>query len=229
MGVVMATKAERLLQKPPQSRVHRNEGKLGAIVDNSIDISAVLRIYNHDGYLDPVKILIDPVEFQKGIIGPLPTSRKPSRFMLRHVSDMEECRVAERAVPGSLRYYLTLFTVEKKNLDLRLIQDCRDFNKAFRTPSSMDLPLVHDLIDEILKHELMGQSDAVSYFYQFELEKTIRRMFGARLTGSRITDLLAKAEVSAIDLYTIAGTLVWRQHVMREYAVSSGQGWASGT
>jgi len=170
--------------RPPDARIHRNKGKLDHITSNMIDMERVLALYNADGYLDPLKIIIDPAEFERRITGVLPTTRRVSRFMKDHAADITFYGTAE-PVHGSLRYYLPLFTVAKKSGLLRLIQDCRLLNSLFERPPSMDLPKIHDLIDLILAHEVMGQTDAVSFFYQFSLHEKIRKYFGSRLGGGR--------------------------------------------
>jgi len=172
------------LLRPPDARIPQNQGKLDHITSNIIKMEQVLARYNSDGYLDPLKILTDPREFERCIIAPLPTTRRVSRFMKRHATDIISYGTAER-VSGPLRYYLPLFTVAKKSGLLRLIQDCRLLNSLFKKPPTMDLPRIHDLIDLILAHEVMGQTDAVSYFYQFPLHEVIRNYFGSRLGGGR--------------------------------------------
>ena len=182
-GAGFATKAERALQAPPTQKVNKNAGTLGYITKNRIDQEALMRL-DKTGYLDPLKILSDGDIFRKGFIGPLPRLKKCSRFMLRHATNLKEWNVMEKA-RSELYYALPMFTTEKKNLELRLIQNCIPVNRVYAKPPHMDLPLIHDLINEVLRHSLMGQADAVSYFYQFALVDDVARYFGARFTDAR--------------------------------------------
>ena len=182
-GGGFATKADRTLQAPPTEKVNKNAGTLGYITQNRIDLEALMRM-DQTGYLDPLKILSDGDVFRKNFIGPLPHLKKCSRFMLRHATNLKEWGVMGKA-RSELYYALPMFTTEKKTLELRLIQNCIPVNRVYAKPPHMDLPLIHDLIDEVLRHSVMGQADAVSYFYQFALVNDVARYFGARFTDAR--------------------------------------------
>ena len=178
-----ATKSERLLQRPPTVQVNRNEGVLGHITRNKIDVDALLRM-DPSGYLDPMLILRDVELFRAHITGTLPHTKRPSRFMIQHVGALEAQETMRRS-RKELFYALPVFTTLKKSLELRLVQNCVALNKAFAKPPSMDLDLIHDLIDEVLRHDLIGQVDAVSYFYQYEFSEKVSEYFGVRLAGAR--------------------------------------------
>ena len=182
-GTNFGTKAERQLQRPPTERVFRNEGKLAHITKNVIDQDA-LRAMDKTGYLDPMNILTDVDVFRLNLIGPLPTIRKVSRFMLRHAPALRE--QGTMGPPRSpLAYAMPIFTTLKKNADLRLVQNCTPLNRVYKKPPSMDLPLIHDLIDEVLRHTRIGQADGVSYFYQFIMSPEVAAYFGVRMGDGR--------------------------------------------
>ena len=73
----------------------------------------------------------------------------------------------------------------KKTGELRLIQDCRPLNKAMNKPPNMFLPLIHDIIRDVLSSEYVGCADAISMFYQFGLSETIQQYFAVLLSGGR--------------------------------------------
>ena len=182
-GAGFATKAERDLQRPPTKRSNRNEGVLGHITSNLIDQEAMLAM-DTSGYLEPLKVLKDVGRFRANFIGPLPMIKKPSRFMLQHVGQLE-AQETMRRTRRELYDALPVFTTPKKSEELRLVQDCTALNKAYARPPSMDIPLIHDLIDDVLAHSVMGQVDGVSYFYQYGYADDVARYFGARLCGAR--------------------------------------------
>ena len=182
-GVNFGMKAERDLQRPPTERVFKNEGKLAPITDNVINLEAVMAM-DTSGYLDPLSILTDVTGFKSHIVGPLPTRKKVSRFMLRHAADLQAFKTMERPA-HALYYAMPVFTTPKKSGELRVVQDCTYLNKIFDRPPKMDLPLIHELIEEVLKHGYMGQADGVSYFYQFLMSARVAAHFGVRMGGAR--------------------------------------------
>ena len=182
-GTNFGTKAERKLQQPPTERVYRNVGKLARITKNKIDQEALHRM-DTTGYLDPMRILTEVKRFEENITGVLPSARKVSRFMLRHAPEL--VGQGTMAYPRHpLAYAMPIFTTPKKNEELRLIQNCNPLNRVYKKPPAMDLPLIHDLIDKVLSHTLIGQADGVSYFYQFVMIPEVAAYFGARLGDGR--------------------------------------------
>jgi hypothetical protein len=103
--------------------------------------------------------------------------------MRQHLSDMLDFKVVARA--RKIKVAMKLFTVEKKNGLLRLIQDGRPLNAISHRPPKMPLAPLHDLIRQVLSSNYVGTSDGKSFFYQFAIGEAISPFFGAKVRGSR--------------------------------------------
>ena len=171
--------------RPPEPRVERNKGILGAIVDNTINLAKVMELDFSGEATEVINILLDSVEFEKHLkVGFQPQTRI-SRFMSQHKEDMEESGVLEITPRDFGNNYMPLFTVPKKDDTLRLIQDGRHLNRWFDRPPQMNLPRIHEVIDMLMRNEYFAQCDARSWFYQIPLCKGIRKYFGVILGGGR--------------------------------------------
>ena len=112
---------------------------------------------------------------------PLPR-HKFSRRMLRHLKKLTDAGVVEA---GEVICSMGLFTVPKKNMTLRLIQNGKYINTFMKAPPKMKLPLLPDYIREVLKHSYAAVCDSVCFFYQLGLPESLRKYFGVKLAGER--------------------------------------------
>ena len=174
--------------RPPDVRPWGNKGVMGNIVKTTLNMEA-MRSMDPSDYLSPLDVILDEKAFLSHILegAKLPTVRKVSRCMSHHEVVLTDFGIFRRRLPGEERchYSMALFTVLKKSGELRLIQDDRLLNKIYERPPEMYLPKIHDLIEEILKNEFIGQADAVSMFYQFALHKDLQKYFAVLLGGGR--------------------------------------------
>ena len=108
-----------------------------------------------------------------------------SRNMKRHVARVESFGVMEKCHRSDSTLVMPAFTIPKKNEKLRLILDCRELNKKVKKPMAMKIPRIHDVIDDLMKHEVFAQSDGTSYFFQFPICERIRDFFSAKLGDIR--------------------------------------------
>jgi len=186
-GLLVRDDGQDKIVRPPDSRSWRNKGELGRIVDVTMDMRK-LRAMDVE-YLSPMDVILDEVSFLRQILSnaKLPSARKVSRWMSHHETTLTDFGIFRRRRndEGPCGYSMALFTVLKKNGELRLIQDCRPLNKIFNKPPPMDLPRIHDLVDEVLSNEFVGAQDAVSMFYQFALSDEIQKYFAVLLAGPR--------------------------------------------
>lgn len=173
--------------RPPDTRSWRNSGVIGKIVTETMDLTK-LRALDSE-YLRPMDVILDEASFLEQILASakLPSARKVSRWMAHHEVTLTDFGIfrRRRSEEAPCGYSMALFTVLKKNGELRLIQDCRPLNKIFPKPPPMDLPRIHELIEEILSKEYVGTQDAVSMFYQFGLADEIQKYFAVLLAGPR--------------------------------------------
>ena len=182
-GFRIGTREKTLLWRPPTERKYRNVGELAAIPSTTI-VTSALRDMDMDNYLWVLDVIESEGAFLEHLIAELPSSKKPSRFMIQHAPALTGSGLL---VPPStpLNYTMGLFTTPKKNGTLRLVQDDRPINAAFERPPEMDLPDLLDFVHFILRHEWVGQADAKAYFYQFMIAEEIRKYFGVRMTAGR--------------------------------------------
>jgi len=186
-GILIRDDGQEKSVRPPDTRSWRNTGVLGKIVTETMDLKK-LRDMDVE-YLKPMDVILDETAFLQQVLSNanLPSVRKVSRWMVHHEIKLTEFGIfrRRRADEAPCGYSMALFTVMKKNGELRLIQDCRPLNKVFNKPPPMDLPRIHELIDEILSKEFVGTQDAVSMFYQFGLSEEIQKYFAVLLAGPR--------------------------------------------
>ena len=174
--------------RPPDTRPWRNEGVMGKIVETTLDMKA-MRSMDPSDYLAPMDVIMDEAAFLKHVLASasLPNRRKVSRCMQQHEVVLTDFGIFRRRRIGEEKcfYSMALFTVLKKNGELRLIQDCRPLNQAYEKPPEMFLPKIHELIQEVLGNEYVGQADAISMFYQFALHEEVQKYFAVLLNGPR--------------------------------------------
>jgi len=77
------------------------------------------------------------------------------------------------------------FQVPKKGQEDRLIVNCSPINVAQLKPPRMRLPSIHDVIRRVLNFKLGLTIDAVSFFYQFPLQRDIARHFALAQNKAR--------------------------------------------
>jgi hypothetical protein len=111
--------------------------------------------------------------------------RPISRGMFRQRQSLLAFDTAEDAPDARQIYTMKVFLTPKKNGKGRLVVDCRRLNDCMEAPGDMGLPVMGELIRKILGWNYAAQSDAVSYFYQFEVHPGIRDYFRVRLGGQR--------------------------------------------
>ena len=174
--------------RAPDTRPWRNEGVMGNIVETTLDMKA-MRSMDPSDYLAPMDVIMDEAAFLKHVLASasLPNRRKVSRCMQQHEVVLTDFGIFRRRRIGEEKcfYSMALFTVLKKNGELRLIQDCRPLNQAYEKPPEMFLPKIHELIQEVLGNEYVGQADAISMFYQFALHEDVQKYFAVLLNGPR--------------------------------------------
>jgi hypothetical protein len=159
-------------------------GRLDSIASSRIDYDA-LSTFN-PGVHDLLRPLWSMDAFRERILLediPSDLPRTTISPMMRHLPDMIKYGVAFLTNKASI--IMKLFTVEKKNGLLRLIQDCRPLNRLCRKPPKMPLASIHAFIAAILDAEWVGTCDGKSFFYQFALGEEIRPLFGAKIRGAR--------------------------------------------
>ena len=151
-GVMIREDGQQKSVRPPDTRSWRNTGVLGKIVTDTMDLEKLRRMDVE--YLKPMDVILDEAAFlQQVLLGAkLPSVKKASRWMAHHEVKLTDFGIfrRRRADESPCGYSMALFTVLKKNGELRLIQDCRPLNKSFNKPPPMDLPRIHELIGEIL-------------------------------------------------------------------------------
>jgi hypothetical protein len=174
--------------RPPSIRA--TSGHLAPISTSRLDYVTLREMdeagfLKHDG-IDLLRVLEDEEYFLQHCAihySPSVTSRRISRHMLHHYSDMQMYDVVS---PGTPKLSMPMFCVPKKDPSLlRLILDCRNLNKLCAPPPSMQLPSLHEMIDYLMQNQYACQCDAKSWFYQFGLDSSLKSYFGARLGGHR--------------------------------------------
>ena len=161
---------------------------MGNIVKTTLDMKA-MRAMDPSDYLAPMDVIMDEAAFLKHVMAgaKLPSRLKVSRCMQQHevvITDFGVFR-PRRLGEAKCYYSMALFTVLKKNGELRLIQDCRPVNEVYEKPPQMFLPKIHELIMEVLGNEYVGQADAISMFYQFAMHDDVQKYFAVLLNGPR--------------------------------------------
>lgn len=121
--VGIGVKLGKMLLRPPDPRPFRNQGSLALPPTRTIDLGTVISW--DPEYLWPLEILSDERRFVALLTRVPETRPRVSRFMSQHAAAMEESGLISRHKPSLLQQ---LFTVPKKNGDLRLILDCRPLN-----------------------------------------------------------------------------------------------------
>ena len=76
------------------------------------------------------------------------------------------------------------FLVPKKNNKFRVVQDCRNINKA-SMPDKFELPNLNHLLDGLKETKFLSTFDFVSSFSQIPLSKSSRPYFAFNYNGSR--------------------------------------------
>jgi len=100
--------------RPPDPRPWRNEGKIGAIVTETMDLNAMRQMDPSD-YLAPLDVIMDEKAFLAQLLKQteLPTVRKVSRHMQQHEIVMTDFGVfrRRRADEPPCPFSMALFTV----------------------------------------------------------------------------------------------------------------------
>lgn len=191
-GVVLPTTTEdpqlRKMVRPDE-RIHKNVGKLDKTSTCLIDLDAVKSLEPDNSHLSTlISVITNVVEFRKRLCEARLKQGRIGRHMLHHLQDLlnqDLIRVLNEE--EKFEVGMPLFTVLKKNLNLRLIQNCIPLNKAFDRPPPMELPRIHDVIEQILDAKYVAQADAVSFFYQIPIHPDVQPYFGTRIAGGRGT------------------------------------------
>lgn len=104
-----------------------------------------------------------------------------SRHLAEDMIPLHEAGLFHKVSRGDYAIEVPLFKVPKaNNLESRLIGDCRGINKLLPKGGDMGLPLLPDLIKELLSCRYLYQTDAKSYFYAFGLCAETSEVFSVR-------------------------------------------------
>ena len=104
------------------------------------------------------------------------------KFMDKEIKSMKDCGMIEDC-KFSLWNSQT-FLVPKKNNKFRVVQDCRNINKA-SMPDKFELPNLNHLLDGLKETKFLSTFDFVSSFSQIPLSKSSRPYFAFNYNGSR--------------------------------------------
>ena len=170
----------------PEPHTYRNQGVLGHIENNTMDIKRILELDLEGEAAEVIDILLSVEAFESRLLEEFSPLMRISRFMAQHRSALEESGVT--AVQKERDFgtnYMPVFTVPKKDETLRFIQDCRHLNRHFMKPPPMHLPRIHDVIDHMMTNEFFAVCDARSMFYQIPLCPDTYKYFGLILGGGR--------------------------------------------
>ena len=169
----------------PDSR-REPRGQMARISSNRMDLDAIRRM-DAEGETDQVLDVITNFDRFMSLFTEKPPnklSRGTSRHMAQYASALREWGVVEAAEGGD-GVVLPAFTVAKKSGELRLVVDARRLNRIMVRPPEMRLPLIRDVVRDIVVSEAVCVADGVSYFYQIPLAHEIRKYFSLRLAGAR--------------------------------------------
>ena len=112
-------------------------------------------------------------------------SRGTSRRMLKHMARMTSCGVIRTVDPHDIRCVTNFFTVDKKDMSLRLVIDGRKVNLLMERPPNMELPTMESIVDYVMSNKYAMQCDGKSWFYQVPISKEVGTMFCANLADTR--------------------------------------------
>ena len=110
--------------------------------------------------------------------------RGTSRHMAQHLDTLIDFGVLSRT-SAPQEVILHAFTVEKKSGGLRFVVDGRKLNRSMGPPPQMRLPHITAVIHRIVNSNWVVLSDARSWFYQIEVDASIRPFFGVNTAGER--------------------------------------------
>ena len=110
--------------------------------------------------------------------------RGTSRHMAQHLDTLIDFGVLSRT-SAPQEVILHAFTVEKKSGGLRFVVDGRKLNRSMGPPPQMRLPHITAVIHRIVNSNWVVLSDARSWFYQIEVDQSIRPFFGVNTAGER--------------------------------------------
>lgn len=183
MGISLKDRhGEPVLGRTPARRA--TEGCLDSITPSRIKLELLASF--DPPVFELLKPLWDPKAFEDQILRygiPVGARRDRISAMGKHLGDMYKFGIVKPARAPLL--IMKLFTVLKKNGNLRLIQDCRPLNELCHKPPRMPLDSIHTFIRRILAAEYVGTSDGKSFFYQFSLGDDIRKFFGCKVRKGR--------------------------------------------
>ena len=112
-------------------------------------------------------------------------SRGTSRRMLKHMARMTVCGVVRTINLRDIKCVTNFFTVDKKDLSLRLVVDGRKVNMLMERPPNMELPTLESIVDYVMSNRFATQCDGKSWFYQVPISEEVGTMFCANLAGTR--------------------------------------------
>ena len=112
-------------------------------------------------------------------------ARGTSRRMRKHLARLTYYKVVRAVNTRDIRVVTNFFTVDKKDLTLRLVVDGRKVNVLMKPPPNMELPEIHAVIDYLMENEYACTCDGKSYFYQVPISDEVGTMFCTNLAGTR--------------------------------------------
>ena len=180
--IALASPKGKKIETIPTVHANKNEGVLTYLPKHCIDVTYLEAQGNAEekfllGVLTgrtPISAVFPPqLQPKRGV-------RKISHFMMQHLARMDEA-VTERS--EQIRHFLHVFTTEKKDQTLRLIQNARPLSELCVAPPKMALPALDHFVDELLGSNFAATCDGRGYFFQFPLPEDLRQFFGMRIAG----------------------------------------------
>lgn len=166
-------------------------GLLAPIVHDTMDLEAVRMLNPANSSLQHDIDMLQSLEAWKPhLLIPLEEiphhfRRGTSRRMIKHHARLMHYGVTRTLDREHIRVIANMFTVDKKDLSLRLVCDGRKTNSLMTKPEKMAIPQIHDVIAYLMKNRYACTVDGLSYFYQFPIGEDVGTMFAAHLSGTR--------------------------------------------
>ena len=170
---------------------HRVVGELAPICSSTMDLDVIRGFAPGDSDLHHLLDMCDSLKAWEGhmfcLFDDIPEhfSRGTSRKMLKHRARLFEYGVVRNINRSEIKCVTNYFTVDKKDLTLRLVVDGRKVNLLMEKPPGMELPEMQEVINYLMSNRYALSVDGKSYFYQVPISDEVGSMFCANLAGTR--------------------------------------------
>ena len=170
---------------------HRTVGELAPICSTTMDLNVIRGFAPGDSDLHHLLDMCDSLKAWEDhmfcLFDDIPKhfSRGTSRRMLKHVARLFEYDVVRTINLRDIKCVTNFFTVDKKDLSLRLVIDGRKVNLLMEKPPRMEIPDMQEVINYLMSNRYALSVDGRSYFYQVPISDEVGAMFCANLSGTR--------------------------------------------